>query len=153
MTIIHLTTLINAEISRCFDAARDIDVHMRSAEGTNEGAVAGRTSGLCEAGDTITWEAKHFGITQRLTVEITQLSRPVFFEDKMLYGAFKSMRHEHHFEEKEGKTLMTDVFQYEAPFGFLGQWFDQLILKNYMTRFLQTRNRIIKSVVEENPSA
>jgi len=59
------------------------------------------------------------------------------------------MRHGHHFEEKDGKTSMTDHFQYEVPFGIVGHVFDKLILKTYMTRFLQTRNRIIKSIVEQ----
>ncbi len=129
--------------------ARDIDVHTLSAGNTHEKSIAGRTSGLCELGDTITWEAKHFAITQRLTVEIVKFKRPYFFEDKMLKGAFKSMRHEHHFEEKEGMTIMTDKFEYEVPFGILGQLFNTIILKNYMTKFLLNRNQMLKLILEK----
>lgn len=149
MTTIHLTTDMNAEIGKCFDLARDIDAHMLSADGTNERAIAGRTKGLCELGDTITWEAKHFGVKQTLTVEIVKFARPHFFEDKMVKGAFRSMRHEHYFEERMGKTIMTDKFEYEVPFGIIGLVFDRVILKNYMTKFLETRNRIMKSIVEK----
>jgi ligand-binding SRPBCC domain-containing protein len=152
MTTIHLITEINATIEKCFDVSRDIDMHKLSAKNTNEQAIAGRTTGLCELGDKITWKAKHFGITQQLTVEITKLDKPFFFEDKMLKGAFKSMKHEHHFEAQNGKTIMTDKFQYEVPFGILGKLFDRLVLKNYMTRFLLTRNEILKSIVEKNKS-
>jgi ligand-binding SRPBCC domain-containing protein len=148
MTTIHLVTELEADIYTCFDVARDIDIHKQSTKQTTEIAVAGRTSGLCELGDTITWEATHFGIRQQLTVEITRFNRPYFFEDKMLEGAFKSMQHAHHFEEKDGKTIMTDKFEYEVPHSIAGKIFNTIILKRYMTFFLMTRNQFIKSTVE-----
>ncbi|HOX83420.1 MAG TPA: SRPBCC family protein [Chryseolinea sp.] len=148
MTTINLTTEIKATIERCFDLSRDVDAHKLSAKDTNEKAVSGRTSGLCELGDTVTWEAKHFGVIQNLTIEITQFNRPSFFEDKMVKGAFKSMRHQHHFEERNGSTMMTDKFQYDVPFGLVGQLFDKLILKKYMMRFLVKRNRVLKAIAE-----
>jgi ligand-binding SRPBCC domain-containing protein len=148
MTTIYLVTELEADIYTCFDAARAIDIHKLSTKQTNEIAIAGRTSGLCELGDTITWEATHFGIRQQLTVEITQLNRPYFFEDKMLKSAFKSMQHSHFFEEKDTKTIMTDKFEYEVPYSIAGKIFDAIILKHYMTSFLITRNQFIKSTVE-----
>lgn len=149
MITIELQTEIIAKIEKIFDLARDVDMHKLSAKGTNEKAIAGRTSGLCEKGDVITWEAKHFGIRQRLTVEITQVEKPFFFEDRMLQGAFKSMQHQHFFEAKEGKTIMYDKFCYEVPFGLIGKLFDKLVLKNYMTQFLLTRNQILKEIAEQ----
>jgi len=149
MTIIELKTDIEADINRCFDLTRDIDIHKLSTEKTNEKAIAGRTSGLCELGDKITWEAKHFGIRQRLSVEITKFNKPKFFEDEMTKGTFKSMRYEHHFEEINGRTVMTDKFEYQVPFGFVGQFFDKIVLKNYMTKFLMERNKMIKKIAEK----
>jgi ligand-binding SRPBCC domain-containing protein len=121
---------------------------MLSTKDTKEIAVGGRTSGLCEEGDTITWEATHFLIRQRLTVEITKMEKPVFFEDRMVKGAFKSMRHEHHFEQADSHTIMRDVFMYEVPYGIAGWIFDKVILRRYMTRFLRTRNEMIKRMAE-----
>lgn len=149
MATIHLTTLIHAPIKACFDAARSVDAHLSSAAGTNEKVVAGRMTGLFEAGDIVTWEANHLGIRQRLTVEIGRMIVPTFFEDKMLKGAFKSMRHEHHFADDNGITVMTDIFQYEVPFGILGALFDKLYLESYMRRFLQKRNLHLKEALEK----
>lgn len=149
MTIIELETKIEAGINLCFDLTRNIDIHKLSTGKTNETAIAGRTSGRCELGDKITWEAKHFGVRQQLSVEITKFNRPYFFEDKMIRGAFKSMRHEHHFQEKEGITLMIDKFEYEVPLGLIGEIFNALLLKRYMTRFLIVRNAMIKSIAEK----
>lgn len=153
MATIKLLTKIKAPIDKCFDVSRDIKVHELSTKYTNEKAVAGKTSGLCEINDEITWQATHFGIRQHLTIKITKLNRPIFFEDVMLKGAFNSMRHEHHFIQVNECTEMTDIFYYEVPFGFLGIWFDKLILEKYMTKFLLTRNQIIKEVSEKTPAA
>lgn len=147
MTEIHLKTIINAPIEKCFDLARDVDFHKLSTQKTKEEAIAGRTSGLCEPDDEITWQATHFGIRQKLSIRITKFEKPTFFEDKMTKGAFKSMRHEHYFVFINGnKTEMTDHFFYEVPFGFVGWIFNKLILKRYMTQFLIERNRMLKEI-------
>jgi len=149
MTTLTIITDISAGIEKCFDLARSIDVLLNSMSKSKERAIAGRLIGLCEAGDTITWEALHFGMKQKLTSEITKMNRPVFFEDSMMKGAFKSMRHEHHFREMNGKTIMTDVFIYETPFGIFGKFFNLLILKNYMKNLIEQRNQTIKTLAEK----
>jgi ligand-binding SRPBCC domain-containing protein len=148
MTTLVLETTFHCSIENCFDLARSIDAHILSTSKTREKAVAGRLSGLCEQGDTITWEATHFGFRQKLTSEITKMDKPYFFEDRMIQGAFKSMRHEHHFEEKNGVTTMRDIFEYEVPYGIFGWVFDKLILKNYMKQFLIRRNVYLKEHAE-----
>lgn len=150
MPTIKLVTIIQAPVDICFDASRDIKIHELSTKNTNERAIAGKTSGLCELNDEITWQARHFGIRQQLTVRITKFNRPIFFEDEMLKGAFKSMRHEHHFREISNGTEMIDIFNYEVPFGPIGKLFDRLVLRKYMTNFLATRNEVIKEVCEKS---
>lgn len=137
MTEILLKTIINAPIETRFDLARNIDIHQLSTAKTNERAIAGRTSGLCELSDEITWEAKHFGIKQQLTVKITKLDFPFLFEDQMLKGAFQSMHHTHRFEFKNNQTIMYDYFKYEVPFSVFGKIFNTFVLKSYMTKFLE----------------
>lgn len=148
MTLIRLITLIEAPVGVCFDLARSVDVHLDSLTHTRERVVAGRQSGLCQAGDTITWEAKHFGIRQHLTVGITHVDYPYSFEDEMIKGAFRRMHHRHEFVFAEAVTTMTDYFTYEVPFGLVGSLFDRLILKRYMTNLLIVRNSRIKQLAE-----
>ncbi|RZJ27869.1 MAG: cell division protein, partial [Flavobacterium sp.] len=121
MKLIKLQTRIKADILIVFDLARSIDLHKISTSHTNEQAIAGRTSGLIEIDETVTWRARHFGIYQTLTSKITQFERPNIFVDEMVSGAFKSFRHEHIFETDGTETLMTDVFKFEAPGGFFGK--------------------------------
>lgn len=149
MARIELHTTIVSSAATCFDLARSVDAHLSSLKHTKERAIAGRTSGLCELNDVITWEANHFGITQHLTVKITKMESPHFFEDVMIKGAFKSMQHQHYFEENNGTTVMKDVFSYETPGWIFGKVFDALVLKTYMTKLLTARNATLKSMAEE----
>lgn len=144
MPVIRMQLHIRAPLEICFDAARSIDLHMVSASQTRERAVAGRTSGLIELGESVTWEAVHFGVKQRLTAVITEFERPFRFVDEMETGAFKRFWHEHRFTQADGGTLMVDTFDYEAPMGLLGKVADQLFLKRYMTAFLSRRNLCIR---------
>jgi ligand-binding SRPBCC domain-containing protein len=149
MPLIRLFTEINAPIERVFDLARSIDVHKNSTKHTNETAIAGKTSGLIELHDTVTWRAKHLGFYQTLTSKITQYNRPYFFEDCMLEGIFKGFQHQHIFEKiDDNKTMMKDDFNYTSPFGIIGKVADILFLENYMRNLLIKRNQVIKEIAE-----
>jgi len=148
MPVIDLSIFIAAPPQLCFDLARDIDLHIVSAEGTNERAIAGVTTGLIGFGEEVTWEATHFGIRQRLTSRITIFDRPVHFRDSQVRGAFRHFDHDHFFPAESGGTVMRDVFDYTSPFGLLGWIADRLFLKAYMTRFLGKRAAVIKRAAE-----
>src|SRR5690606_38099058 len=148
MPIIRLSIHVAAPIERVFDLARSIDAHVASAGRSAEKAVAGRTSGLIELGESVTWEARHLGIRQRLTSRITRMERPSLFEDQMLKGAFRRIRHVHEFRVVEGGTEMIDVFDFEAPLPVLGVIAETLFLTSYMTQFLRERADWIKRMAE-----
>lgn len=134
---------INAPIEVCFDLARDIDIHTQTVwPHTRERAVAGTTRGMIGEGETVTFEATHFLIRQRLSSRITDYQRPYRFVDEMMRGAFKSLRHEHSFQQID-RNLM-----FEAPLGVLGWVVERVILKEYMKRFLQSRNHRLKEIAE-----
>ncbi|WP_183575234.1 SRPBCC family protein [Mucilaginibacter sp. X5P1] len=149
MPTIELITEINAPIETVFNLSRSIDLHMESTKQTGERAIAGRTSGLIDLNENVTWRAKHFGIWQNLTSKITVFDFPYLFVDEMVNGAFKSFTHEHHFTMVDDKhTVMRDVFVFESPLGLLGKLVNRLVLKRYMTKLLAKRNEVIKAVAE-----
>ena len=148
MPRILLTTHIQAPVQRVFDLSRSIDLHKASAAQTNEQAIAGKTSGLISLGETVTWRARHFGIWQQMTVEITDFDPPYYFQDSMVNGPFKIMCHDHFFEEKGDSTVMKDDFYFESPLGVLGKLVNKLVLTSYLSRFLHNRNQLIKEVAE-----
>lgn len=79
MPKIEIITEINSTIDICFDLSRSIDLHKISTAKTNEEAIAGRTTGLINLNETVTWQATHFGVRQKLTSQITAFNRPFFF--------------------------------------------------------------------------
>lgn len=150
MPRIELRTEIKADMKVVFDLSRSIDLHKISTEHTNEQAIAGKTSGLIGMDESVTWRAKHFGIYQNLTSKITEFDRPNYFADEMQNGAFKQFKHQHHFSELNGGTLMTDVFDYQSPFGILGKLADKLFLEKHLTELLTERNRVVKEFAESD---
>lgn len=148
LPIINLTTSISAPIELCFNLARSVEVHLESTSHTQEKVIRGRSSGLCQPGDIITWRARHFGIVQHLTVEITQMIPFTFFQDKMVKGAFKEFTHDHLFNYENGKTIMEDIFNYSAPLPILGKFAEQTFLNKYMLTLLIKRNSVIKKLAE-----
>jgi ligand-binding SRPBCC domain-containing protein len=148
MAIVQITTEINAPIERVFDLCRSIDLHRASTGKSKERAVAGLTSGLIGLGETVTWEATHFLLRQRLSVRVIKFDRPKLFEDEMINGAFQRFTHRHSFEQMDSKTKMSDVFDFNSPFGFIGKIVDVLFLEKYMRRFITERNKVIKQIAE-----
>ena len=82
MPVIYLETRIKSTIEICFDLSRSIDLHQISTAKPNEKAIAGRTTGLIGLDEFVTWQAKHFGITQRLKSKITAFNKPFHFRDE-----------------------------------------------------------------------
>lgn len=150
MAKIILRTEINAPAEHCFDLSRSIDLHQQTTARTRERAIAGRTSGLIELGETVTWRAKHFGVWQKLTSKITTFDYPHSFTDEMTRGAFKRLHHTHRFIAEGRKTIMHDEFIFETPAGFLGRLADIIIFKTYLKNFLVERNCMIKACAESD---
>lgn len=153
MTRIKVTTTINTPIEIVFNNCRNIDIHQYSASKTNEKAIEGRTSGLINKEETVTWKGKHFGIYLKHQSIISEMDFPTYFVDEQLKGHFKNFKHQHFFIKKENLTIMTDILEYETPFGFFGKLFNRLLLKNHLTKFIQNRNKIIKQITEKDSYA
>jgi len=148
MPVIELTTFIKAPINKVFDLARNIDLHQQSMKHTNEKAVAGRLSGLIEEGETVTWEARHFFKTRRLTSKIVAMKPPSYFRDEMIEGDFVLLQHDHYFTRKNNGTEMKDVFIYKAPYAFFGSIISWLFLTRYIKRLLLKRNDLLQQMAE-----
>jgi len=150
MPTIHLTTFIAAPAERVFDLSRSIDLHKKSMAHTGEEAVAGTVAGLINAGETVTWKAKHLGKKRVLRIKITDMKRPHSFTDAMVAGDFKLMQHEHHFKEVSNGTFLIDIFVFESPWGGLGKLVNRLYLTRYMYKLLEQRNQLIKEYAESD---
>ena len=92
--------------------------------------------------------SKTFWVLSKLNSQITKYEKPFHFQDVQLKGAFKYFIHDHYFKYQDGKVIMEDRFDFKSPFGFVGSLFDKFILTNYLKRFLEDRNNLIKAYAE-----
>ena len=148
MPTIILKTSINAPVERCFDLARSIDLHVQSMKSSGEKAIAGKRAGLIGLHESVTWRARHFGILFEMTNKISTMEYPTFFVDEMVKGPFKKLHHQHLFKIIDSQTEMTDVFEFQTPFGLLGRLVEKIFLKNYMLKLIEKRNEVIKFQAE-----
>ena len=153
MVTLEEITVIRAPIQRCFDLARSVEVHLAGNVHYGEAAVAlaGVTSGLVGMSQRVTWRAKHLGVRQHLTSEITAMQPPDYFQDTMIRGAFRSMKHDHFFRPRPlGETEMKDVFCFAAPLPVLGRIVEIVLLRRYMRNLLHERNVVVKRIAESS---
>ena len=142
---------IAAPIERCFDLSRSVEVHLAGNVHGGAAATARGAAGLLEPGRPVTWRAKHFGVWHELTSRITAMERPSWFQDVMLRGPFRSLRHDHRFRPLDSATTeMTDLLLVEAPFGPLGRLVEIAMLGRYMRSLLLERMTVIRQIAESD---
>ncbi len=150
MPVIHLTTFIEAPVERVFDLSRNIQLHKESMKHHQEEAVAGTRYGLIGQNESVTWKARHFFRTRILRVQISDMQKPFRYVNEQAQGAFKRMKHEHHFKPCENGTIKIDLFHFESPYGTVGKLFSSFYLRKYLRKVLQHRNHVIKEYAESN---
>ena len=80
-------------------------------------------------------------------IEILKLERPYILIDKALKSPFKSWIHQHKFEQIDGKTQLTDIIDFEMPFGFLGKFLEPFILRD-LKKMFDFRHEKTKKILE-----
>ena len=147
---IELSTRIHAPIERCFDLARSIDLHTASTEATDERAIDGVITGLIGMGESVTFQARHFGLWLTHTSQITAFDCPRHFRDEMMRGFFRSFVHDHVFAQDGDATVMRDTLVFRSKFGPLSLVMDPLVICPHLTRLLTARNNFICEVAESD---
>lgn len=148
MAAIVLETVVHAPAERCFDLARSIDLHVATQKKNAEAAVGGRTSGLIDLGEEVTWSARHFGVRWRMTARITAFERGRSFRDEAVRGPFARFEHDHIFVPSGEQTIMIDRLAFESPFGPLGWLADRAFMRRHLTKLLAERAEAIRTCAE-----
>lgn len=95
------------------------------------------------AGQLISYKVRPLlGIPLGWLTEITHLNKPHLFVDEQRKGPYALWHHEHHFQEMDGGTEMTDLVHFALPFGFLGAMALPMV-KNKLREIFLFRHREI----------
>jgi ligand-binding SRPBCC domain-containing protein len=148
MPTIVVVTQIVAPIEACFDAARSLDAHVRTAADTDERIVSTHNTDLLKLHDVVTFEARHLGLRQRLTAQVVEFTYPTRFVDEMRRGPFSRLRHVHQFHTEGPQTIMTDTLSWTSPGGPFGRLADAWLVRPHLTRFLRRKQTALKHLIE-----
>lgn len=87
-----------------------------------------------------------FNIKMDWVTEITYIKDHKYFIDEQRFGPYALWHHEHHFEEQNGGTLMTDILHYKVPYGFIGTIADAVFVKNKVEQIFAFRVKAIEGM-------
>ena len=149
MVRFEIDTTVEASLETCFDLARSLSAHVESTSQTGERILERPDYDLLQLGDVVTFEARHFGIRQKLTSKIAELDFPNSFRDEMLEGAFTSFTHDHQFTViGTNRTKMVDIVEFRAPLGLIGKLVEIIVLRYYVRKFITDRAESLKKMAE-----
>jgi ligand-binding SRPBCC domain-containing protein len=85
-----------------------------------------------------------FNIPMNWVTEITHVEDKKFFVDEQRVGPYHIWHHEHHFEEKDGGVLMTDILHYNVGMSFLGWIASKLFVDKKVQGIFDYRYKILE---------
>ena len=149
MAVVEVVTLVRCSRERLFDLELDTDVHSASLARSGETATTSTGRPGLGLGDEVTFRARHVGLVWTMTSRVTEHDRPARFVDEQVRGPFRSMHHEHLFEDAgSGVTRMTDRMTVVSPLGPLGALVSRAVLVHYLRRLLRQRADHLRTLAE-----
>jgi ligand-binding SRPBCC domain-containing protein len=144
---LHDTATVNAPIDRCFQLTCSVAL-VREELGMKP--VTGRVDGLVRHGDEIRWEGWQLGLKHYHVTQISKYDRPVFMQDSMLAGRFRSFQHDHHLRELAAGTgtQLEDELRFSLPLGWAGQMVAKYIMIPHILKLMRSRFARIKRIAE-----
>ena len=102
-------------------------------------------------GDLIRYSIRVFGIPMRWTTRIVMWRDGEAFADLQERGPYRYWLHTHTFRETGANEVeMTDVVEYELPFGFLGRLFASRLIDRQLHGIFAFRAGAIRAVFGKN---
>ncbi len=83
-------------------------------------------------------------IPMKWVTEITHVVDKKYFVDEQRIGPYHIWHHEHHFEEKDGGVLMTDILHYHVGKSFLGWIASKLFVDKKVKGIFEYRFKMLE---------
>lgn len=111
--------------------------------------VAIETMGEPGLGYEVVLKVRQFGIfTMRWKVKITEYTSPTLMSDEQVSGPFAYWKQTRLLRSVEGGTELTDIVEYEPPFGILGRIANALVIRNQVQQMFTYRQAATKQILE-----
>jgi hypothetical protein len=106
--------------------------------------IEGDAGAPIDAGTTIDYRIRVAGLPLRWRTRIERWAPGALFVDSQERGPYRAWWHEHHFIERDGKTIMEDVVHYAPPLGPLGAVANRLFVAPMLRRIFGFRRDAIR---------
>lgn len=90
-----------------------------------------------------------FNIPMNWVTEITHVADRKYFIDEQRFGPYALWHHQHHFEEKDGGVLMTDILHYAIPFGPIGRLANAILVDKRVEEIFSYREQVIDQIFKK----
>jgi len=98
------------------------------------------------AGSEFKYRIRWLGMPRAWRALITEFEPPRRFVDVQVKGPYRLWRHEHTFEDVDGKTLMRDRVEYEVPCGLVGRIVHWALVSRQLRQIFDYRAAMIRKI-------
>lgn len=147
MPVYETATILACSPSKVFDfLARPANLALVTPPDLNMKLVAGPER--LALGSTITLQGSKFGISQKITSEVTAFEEGVRFTDRQISGPFGKFEHTHRLEPHDDGTRMIDRIEYESPGGLVGLYLTNNRIRQDLEALTAFRTERFKAILE-----
>lgn len=150
MSVIRIETHIKSDVKLVYNLSRSPELYEISAQKLNQEVYKKSGSGLVGEGEVVTWKTKMFGNERSLSVKVKTMKACRHIEEEMSKGSFESFKHLHLFRERKESILMINIIEYEVSLGVLGKLADMIFIKDYISKWINVRTKLIKEYAESD---
>ncbi len=143
--VLRSSAWVHAPIERCFQLTCAIALVQEELGMT---PVSGKQSGFVQSGDVVRWEGWQLGMKHFHVTSISGYTPPVFMQDTMLAGRFKTFQHDHHLREVQDGTALDDEVRFTLPLGVLGRLVAKYVMVSHIHKLMASRFSRIKRIAE-----
>ena len=87
-----------------------------------------------------------WGLKMYWQTEIHKVENQSYFIDKQVKGPYQFWEHQHLFKKTKNGVLVTDIIQYQLPFGKLGVFLEKKIVKKRIHDIFNYRREILQNL-------
>ena len=147
MERIEQTVVIDAPIERVFHFHDDTQNLLKITPPNIKVTI--ETMGRPGLGYEVTHKIRQFlFFVMRWHVKITEYQPPVLMVDEQVRGPFASWKQTRRLQMVNGKTELTDIVEYETPFGILGRIANTLVIRRQVKEMFSYRQAATKRLLE-----
>ncbi|MBU3679128.1 MAG: SRPBCC family protein [Candidatus Kapabacteria bacterium] len=147
MERIERTVAINAPIEKVFHFHDDTKNLLKITPPNIHVTI--ETMGQPGLGYEVTLKIRQFLVfVMRWKVKITAYQPPRLMVDEQIRGPFKFWKQTRLINEVNGVTELTDIVEYEAPFGILGRIANALLIRRQVEQMFTYRQATTKRLLE-----